>query len=92
MSIRQLLYTESRLQGIPWTTVCRRAGISRQVADYQLARRKPGPTLDLCLRLAKILHLNRRSIERIWRDEVLSQARRAEGWSLPSTTSEDSKR
>ena len=56
MSIRTLLYTESRLQGIPWTTVCRRAGVSRQVADYQLTRRKPGPTLDL-----SIADLSRRS-------------------------------
>lgn len=81
MSLYTLFHAEARLQGKPWYKVCAKIGASYQYVDYQL-RRKHGPSLALCLRLARILRLDRASVERIWRDEVLDKVRRAEGWPM----------
>ena len=81
MSLYTLFHAEARLQGKPWYRVCARVGSSYQTVDYQL-KRKPGPPLALCLRLARILRLDRRSIESIWRDEVQDRVRSSEGWPM----------
>ena len=82
MSLYRILHDEATGQGLPWEEACRRAGITKQGAEYALRASQKGPPLALVHAFARVLSLDRASLEKIWASEREEACRRRIAWEI----------